>query len=73
MNITFLKMKKVTTGMTNGKCQFLNVGISSGLYTYVLLCSGRGFRHPKNWNRNFKDIKIQRCRKWTFSFSKLME
>jgi len=45
MNIPFLKMTKMTTGMTNGKCRFPDVGISSGLDKHVLLCSGRGFRH----------------------------
>jgi len=45
MNIPFLKMKKMTTGMTNGKCQFPDAGISSSLGTYVLLYSDRDFRH----------------------------
>jgi len=45
MNIPFLKMKKMTTGMTNGKYQFPDAGIYSSLGTYVLLCSGRDFRH----------------------------
>jgi len=45
VDIPVNKMKKMTTGMTNGKCQFPDAGISSSLGTYILLCSGRDFRY----------------------------